>query len=1108
MDAGHEQLAKAGFRLAKRYLPELVEGTKQHLLPLVNDPQAASVAPSIRRSQRAASPEEVLNNHAGMFQEVLPWMLPKQGIFRGIFQGKAAQGARQLANAVQEESPAAFLNKAANIMPVSGLRVPVKWIAEAAAATGSPLTSTEQVMLDGKQAKELGEKLRNIETALGVTTPNTPVYAQLEEMRTEALARIEEMAQDSESPDTVRALAASAQPTQEHATETGRKLGHTPDQEAAMMVEGRAIIAAGAGSGKTRVLASKVAYHINEKGVDPAAILATTFTRKAAGELKKRVADYGAVIEGAAADNFGTTHSIAGKLLNKRATSFKRGNGYIGKNEGWKQVALIRLAMEQVKMRGAVGQPPEPRGLWDGDAVPDAAQVDPGMADYQAAMDEAIGFYQWAATAWGRPWKGRPGNQGAADWAGRQVPILQDLRSTPPGSLTDKQKGLLNRLFQRVRRLNYRVAAKKKDAPADTPEPKKKKKKMKDYVYFGRPAGQWFNLGRELSREVGDVKVGVPLGTFKNAISILKGKGLSPSEAWAGEGPYPAESDETAVYAAYEWLKGPTGEPEYQSMGDMDDILIDTVRALVGSPTLRRQLQGQYKVLLIDEAQDNNKVQHLLFGLMAGYLDPETLSPRADKAMSADTYCLVGDDKQAIYAFRGADPDEFVDKSDLTEGGDDFQTKILDLNFRSGQAIVEGAGRLIAHNSRQVPMVCKANVDKNGTGQLISRFAGDDGEAGVLVAEEIESMMETAQDDAAQYADFGVAVRSNAEAYHYGLEMLKRGIPFKSNARFFNDPNTKALIGWLTVAEHGLDGPAPLMETAVMDATKAPWSKLGKALFNKLLERAGGESWAKYIVDHHGEIYGRGDYKDYLAHFAANLKAVAKMSGSPQEVLGNIMLLKGADGSTMQQAMIRSVMENHDVMAELAAASEGGTPTDEQIEEQALAPVQPLIGLMEGKDELGPAMNFVRKLRAVNDKTTSKDSEEELDRDAVTIGTMHSWKGLECPNMYVPMVGGKFPRCGPEGKAPEGPDLWDERRLAYVAITRAEQRCVVLNIPNPKTGVTSQFLDEACVQIEGMPADGEGQVPKLATWEPAKDELDELMEEGWRIEQELEGGTP
>ena len=154
------------------------------------------------------------------------------------------------------------------------------------------------------------------------------------------------------------------------------------------------------------------------------------------------------------------------------------------------------------------------------------------------------------------------------------------------------------------------------------------------------------------------------------------------------------------------------------------------------------------------------------------------------------------------------------------------------------------------------------------------------------------------------------------------------------------------------------------------------------------------------------------------------------------------------------------------------------------IADRAMAAVSPLMGLVQNREDLGSAMTYVRKLQQVNEKISSRDGAEQIERDAVTIGTIHSWKGLEVRNMYVPMVGSKFPRTGPDGAAEEGPQLASERRLAYVAITRAEQRCVILDIPHPKLQTHSQFLGETCAPFEELDEDEEPKdnlVPKEAS---------------------------
>lgn len=1422
-------LLNKGLLVVRRFADEVTAGIQKYLMVLSERPDAAPLRMEFRQAMRTGNATTVARNQAALFRVLFPWLRTRPGVFNDLFSGRVAKAARELAAAVEDAAPQTTLNKLASITPVSGLTAHRRWAEKAAAEVGAPITPVESVMADAMVAKAAGEQLTRVEAQIAAAKPGTPQEAELQAQKVALVDQIFDVALQSADPSAVMAATVAAKPTLQYATEIGKKLGHTPEQEDAMMSRSRVLIAAGAGSGKTRVSASKVAYHVNELGQDAASILATSFTTKAAAEFLRRVGEYGAVIEGQARDGFGTTHSIAGKILNKKATSFRRAN-YIGRNEGWKQNTVLRLAMEQVKMEvaGAPAPPFKPRGIWDNAFVADPAAgraltpEEQAKDVYTAAVEDALGYFQWAARTW---------SNGAGDWASRQVPFLQDMRTMDPKRLTPKQRQWLNDLFAKVKNkgvptIKFRVAS---EVPTDedekgTPKPKGKRTKLDDYVYYKAPAKQWFNLGRNLTRRTGDTEVPIPLGEFKNAISILKGQGLSPSEAWHGSGPFGPESDHAAVYAAYEWLKGGSGEPEFSSTGDMDDILIDTVTALVGSPTLRRQLQAQYKVLLIDEAQDLNAVQHLMFGLMAGYLDPKTKEPWPDKHMTADTFCLIGDDKQcvdigtlialpngetkkagechtgdlilsyrngaivpqkvnhavlsgwdwgykvttesghtltmspnhklwatepqteetqvavylmfredmgfrvgitnkgkvgkeddylnsygsrcfmekaerlwildicvdreeallkeiryslqygiptavfngenrglnqaridalfqelgkngrrlledrhlafhlphwmsqsytkhdrnrhtvnlvahsssntqvamewagdkfdilldgygvkkapgdrrrlrrwfqnyrdglafaelvssrtganlshrlstpegmlrkttasglfegmsipvregsslaldpilsiekvsgqfvdldvgdasnffgndiltsnSIYEFRGADPDEFIDKSNMTEGGDDFQTKLLDTNFRSGQAIVDAANRLIARNKKQVPMVCKANVDRNGMGRIVARQVESTEDAAASVAEEIEGLLQTAQPGSSKFKDFGVAVRSNAEAYSYGLELLKKGIPFKSNAQFFNDTNTKALIGWLTIAEKGLDGPPDLMEDAIKSAVKVPYSRLGQAFFTALEERAGNLTWTRWLVDGGWQgIYTRGDMRLGVEHFVNNVLAVSKMGGSPSDILNQLMTLNGIDGESVQNSLVNSVVENDEVMAELAAEAENGVVTREQIEDMAIAPIQPLLSLLRGKDELGSAMTFVRKLQAVNAKVASKDTEDEIDRDAVTIGTMHSWKGLEVPNMYVPMVGSKFPRAGREGVAEDGPALASERRLAYVAITRAEQRCVILDIPHPTLGTRSQFVGEACIPVEGSDA-SRGAIPKLAS---------------------------
>jgi len=852
----------------------------------------------------------------------------------------------------------------------------------------------------------------------------------------------------------------------------------------------------------TRVLASKIAYHIVEKGEDPTSILATTFTKKAAAELMKRTAKYGAVIEGKIAEQgFGTTHSVAGKILNNQARSFRRSK-YLGKNETWKQNMILRLAMEQVQKipTSSVSPPPPPKSFWE-DVQNNA------LESYEDAVEQGVETAEKLGPAATFPEtleRALPYLKGLNQhWRDRQIQFIGSLiqRRAVPEKMSIAQvswlysilKDLppqLNITYQFPTHLQEAAEAeqakrKKKGRSRDPefaePSKKKKDEALRQYRSYLKPLNQWFNLGRPLVKDnkpesaEDDPKKEedsppIPLGEFRNAISILKGKGLTPAEAWHGMGPYEQGSSEAAVYAAYEFLKGNKGEPDFRNVGDMDDILIDAVKALIGDENVRKQLQSRYKTILVDEAQDLNRVQHLLFGLIAGYLNPTNLKPNEDGSMTATTYSLIGDDKQAIYEFRGADPDEFINKSDLTEGDEEFKTLLLETNFRSGEAIVESANRLIKHNQKQVPMVCKAHPDRNGSGEIVSRPVQDTAEAAVSVAVEIDALMKA--DDAVKYQDFGVAIRSNAEAFHYGVQMLQRGIPFRSNARFFNDANSKAIIGWLTIHEQGPNGDAQLINKSLREAARAPVSKIGVTFWDKVTElakRDGEPNWLKWLldIDNYGtenwrKVYSRGQWLEIAEDFIGNIHNVMGLTGDPSFLIADLLEMEGTNGKSMREALIDSVADNDEIMGELSAQAPRGRVTNDMVEEEALSPIDPLVNLVNSRKTLGESMEFVRKLQRVNEKISSLDTDKEIDRDAVTISTMHGWKGLECPNLYVPLVGGKFPRAGETGVAEEGPALWSERRLAYVAITRAEQRCVLLDIPNPKLGFHSQFLSESC----------------------------------------------
>lgn len=1053
-------------------------GAAKFLLPLVDDATFArfrnvvthGIRPTRGLAQAALQAEMV----SGMFLA----LHARQTVLKEVFADtRAVTTAMKIGGVLANDAPESILSGLATVPPASHMQLTRKWVREAAELAGVAPSAVETVLADVTAARMIGDDIHSVEAQIANTDPVSTAAADLQTKKQELLTTLGKVVKASPDPAVVLATAAT-QSTQstEYATKTAKAQRLSSDQERAMMIRGKGIIAAGAGSGKTATLASKVAYHINELGVPPGAIIATSFSRKSAAELFRRIEKYGANIPPSAETGFGTTHSIAGKLMREYGGGGREGL------KSFEQTSLIRLAMEQVRMKGAPSGPPAPTSLFT--VAPEAPVVEQAPLTFREACELAFArrnklspFLSAFISSYFDP---------RDKWYRNTMSATQNL--TNPRGLTDKQAGIIQDIF-RFTGVDYHpstdpnLAARARTAARD-----KDKGLREKFRYFSAPARQWFNLGLPLTeKDSRGNETPIPAGVFKQAITKFKGAAVSPSEAWAMTGGDPT----AAVYAAYEWLKGPTGETDFQNRGDFDDILLDVSKMLLENPRTLRQVQSRFKVLLVDEAQDLNRAQHVMFGLIAGFLDPAKVPLVAgaeklgalgkdDGSMTADTYVFIGDDKQAIYSFRGADPEAFIDMSDLVEGGAGFKTEVLKTNYRSGELIVEAANRLIKHNSKQIPMTCKANPQRVDRGGIdVVQFAPIEGRdmkvPAEWLAETIASDMAEGRAGSKGYDAYGVGLRSNAEAYAYGVALIQKGIPFRSKANFFNDPNTKALLHWLTLADEGASGNVERINAAVLGARSVPATKLGATFEDKLTQMATG-NYLEWLESNAHLIYS-GSWGDLLQAYIANLKTIAALKGSPAEqVLAAVMSLQGFDGRSVEDVLLDKVREDEEVLAEIRAESATGTVTEEAIAEIAFAPIAPLKGLLAARADLTEAMKYTRQLQAANAKLSAVDDPDAkgVHEPAVTLGTMHSWKGLEVENMFLPLVGGRFPRVGSTEE-----ELASERRLAYVAVTRGENRVLVLNIPTvrrTKAGPiveVSQFISEMCLASEDDDAEGE-----------------------------------
>jgi DNA helicase-2/ATP-dependent DNA helicase PcrA len=633
------------------------------------------------------------------------------------------------------------------------------------------------------------------------------------------------------------------------------------------------------------------------------------------------------------------------------------------------------------------------------------------------------------------------------------------------------------------------------------------------HYWFQNPANQWFNLGAtDKDFEVSDGKgkggkKKVGLGAFKRYISLNKNNLRAPGDLHTKAGgtasldmvgeDEPEEDSATlkpgilsAVYGAYEWLK--SNDASTRSRLDYDDQLIQAARVLTESPQLLRRLQMQYKCILVDEAQDLNAVQHHLFGLIAGYTDPKTLTPRKSPNITADTFAFIGDDKQAIYEFRGAEPDQFIEKSDAFErrspasaspAKGDFKTVMLDKNFRSGKAIVDAANKLIAYNSKQIPMQCTTDP-KKGEGTILREKVGFAEEGPSVMVDRITSDLESITEGGGAvpekfYKKYGLAARTNRELIGYQMALVSAGIPFRSKRDPFEGPALKPIVSLFRMFLTGTT--VDVRNRGFLDGMKAPDRGLGyKTVSERLDGLKAGDYYGFCKSGGYDKVYSRraDQFKaleEYSTKFLPQLENTIQ-KGSSQDVLDYILNTKGANGQTFIDQLAVAVRNDAEAMEEaeeLAASDDGdGLVTDDVLRQIAAKPIEPLQNLAKKYPKAKDFVGYLNSLATKSLQINKTDAAAKPNDNLVTIDTVHGWKGLECEHLFVPMSEGRFPIVRPDAEDPERA-MESERRLAYVAITRGESSVTIIEPTMRMSGdkvkpvQPSRFVDEACIKVRG-----------------------------------------
>ena len=417
---------------------------------------------------------------------------------------------------------------------------------------------------------------------------------------------------------------------------------------------------------------------------------------------------------------------------------------------------------------------------------------------------------------------------------------------------------------------------------------------------------------------------------------------------------------------------------------DFDDLLTLTYTLFNEHEDIRRKYAERFQFVLVDEYQDTNSVQQRI-----------VLQLTKDH----QHVCVVGDDAQSIYGFRGANIDNILDFQQMFQGTKLFK---LEQNYRSTQRIVQAANSLIKKNERQIP---KDVYSRNDEGErVILKEAYSDREEASIVCNEIKRLMRKENTD---YNDFAILYRTNAQSRAFEDEMLKQGISYRvyGGLSFYQRKEIKDIIAYFRMVVNPND------EEAFKRIVNYPTRGIGATTVTKIAACANACGVSLWTVVSNPALFS----------LEVNKGTLTKLDAFRSLIEGFIKRFEADDAYQL----------GHDII------TESGISKDLYVEE-FLAGLQDFVESRkeEGRLDEITLRDYLQEVSLLTDLDSDGNEEE---RRKVTLMTVHSAKGLEFPTVFV--VGLEeniFPSPLSTNSKRE---LEEERRLLYVAITRAEKHC-------------------------------------------------------------------
>lgn len=971
---------------------------------------------------------------------------------RAIFQtNKALAAVREAIQSSMMDDADAALDKFV-LIPMRNIRLR-DWIAQAAKQAGSGTFQNATALGSQDVADDADRILKTRIQQAGKSLTSTDEadsskdeLAVVQVEATEAASRAMEVSGEADVPPTrsevvgiatAAAVAVATDPSRElNIPEPLRKLDD--EQRAAALTDGRVLVAAGAGAGKSTTLVSRIKYLVQEQKVNPNRILACSFNAKAAAELKEKIAK-SLGTDSNAGVRVGTMHTLFKEFITGSAQ-----NPGFGTPEERAMLAPPRLiAPPRGKSEGFQGKSISPttisttiRNMWN--------KCDPEVLARMAGGHPVKWFAEGAP-------KAKKCNLYITKWRGNDISLEQ-----AKASVRSKAEA---------------------------------------------QAVVWYEFYLGLKGDLPNWRPPVPLDAFTNFMGKHRRGG--------------------------------------ERLGDLDDMVKVFRDILARDPKARAAVQSSIDHFLVDECQDLNNVQHQIFEMMSEHIQSDT---------KGKSIWMVGDDKQAIYQFRGARPELFVGLN----GKEGWKTRMIRTNYRCEPEIVEAANRLVAHNEGQIPMEARANPTKpRGQSRISVETPFDNTDAAIQTIGRIRKDIDL---DGAKAEDYAVLARTNAELNDFETACIINEIHYvrKGGKGFLDAPESKAVLGYIDLVQgtdfarkreslistlmkpdRGLylspDAVAKQVDEAI-DAV-ARMEGLNKNTVNPLMLL--GDRYIGLFADILKQPYkkatiekaqttakGEYAYKMRVRDLASNLSGLKQHLSKLEKfledstrttdelldfILDNMTSTVSGWDPVRRQSTLTTTSLRDQITSDMAIFSD-----EEEVEEEegtgevgedgqmvvdltekakaGLGAVRFLYELsksnaMDEKYGTDPnlAQGFVSKLNrytelagdlridpekfAAEQERIADPGKRRNKPPAVTLATVHSVKGAEWKNVSVLMPKGMFPM---ESKPKEGdppPDpveaaalLKAERNLAYVALTRA---AVNLEVLCPKNKGISTFVGEA-----------------------------------------------